>query len=140
MRQSSRRGLLLGCALALLTADICAAQSQAWPQKPVHIVVPFVPGGGVDAFARVLADKLQTRLGSPFIVDNRAGAGGNVGANFVAKSPPDGYTLLLHTNGQAVSPAIFKSLPFDPIEDFVRVAQLATTSTVLVVKLSLIHI
>lgn len=127
----TRRGASLGIAGAAM-ALAAPARAQAFPSKPIHIVVPFVPGGGVDAFGRLLAGKLQERLNSPVLIDNRGGAGGNVGANFVAKAPPDGYTILLHTNGQAVSPAIYKSLPYDPVADFVRVAQLTSTSTALV--------
>jgi tripartite-type tricarboxylate transporter receptor subunit TctC len=108
------------------------ANAQPFPAKPIHIVVPFVPGGGVDAFGRLLAGKLQERFKQSVIIDNRGGAGGNVGANFVAKAPADGYTILLHTNGQAISPATYKSLPYDPVSDFVRIGQLTSTSTALV--------
>ena len=108
------------------------ARAEDWPTKPVHIIVPYVPGGGVDAFGRILATKLQLRLGVPVLVDNKGGAGGNVGGNFVAKAAPDGYTILLNTNGQAVSPAIMKSMPYDSINELVRVVRLASTSTALV--------
>ncbi len=121
-----------GAALLVALPAAAPAAAQSWPSKPVHIVVPYVPGGGVDAFGRVLAGKLQDRLGVTVIVDNRGGAGGNVGGNFVAKSAPDGYTILLNTNGQAVTPAIFKSLPYDSLTDLARVARLASTSTALV--------
>ena len=82
--------------------------------------------------ARLVTAKLQEAVGQPVIVENRAGAGGNTGADQVAKSPPDGYTILQHTNGQAISPALYRSLPFDPLKDFIPVIQLVGTSTVLV--------
>jgi tripartite-type tricarboxylate transporter receptor subunit TctC len=116
-------------ALAFGAAD---ASAQSYPSKPVRIVVPFAAGGAVDALARVISAKLQDSLGQPVIVENRAGAGGVTGADFVAKSPPDGYTILQNTNGQAISPAIYRALPFDTLKDFIPVTQLVTTSTVLV--------
>ncbi len=134
MTQTNWRGRALILATIALWAGCDGALAQAWPNKQLRIIVPFVPGGAVDSFTRVLADKLQSQLKVPVVVEDHAGAGGNVGANFVAKSPPDGATFLLSTNGQAVSPAIFKSLPYDPLVDLARVARLATTSTVLVVK------
>ncbi len=117
---------------AALLSACTAGSAQTWPAKPIHIVVPYIAGGGVDAFGRILAGKLQERLGAPVVIDNRGGAGGNVGGNYVAKSPADGYTILLNTNGQAVTPAIFKSLPYDSVTDLVRVVRLVSTSTALV--------
>lgn len=134
MGLASRRDVILSAAAAALVGDMGVARAQAWPAKPIKIVVPFPAGGSVDSFGRVFAAQLQERLKQPVVIDNRGGAGGNVGANMVAKSPADGYTLLLHTNGQAISPAIYKSLPFDPVADFARVAELAITSTVIVVN------
>src|SRR5262245_34776503 len=116
-------------ALAFGAAD---ASAQNYPTKPVRIVVPFAAGGAVDALARIISAKLQDSLGQPVIVENCAGAGGVTGADIVAKSPPDGYTILQNTNGQAISPAIYRSLPIDTLKDFIPVTQLVTTSTVLV--------
>jgi tripartite-type tricarboxylate transporter receptor subunit TctC len=116
-------------ALAFGAAD---ASAQPYPSKPVRIVVPFAAGGAVDALARIISAKLQDSFGQPVIVENRAGAGGVTGADLVAKSPPDGYTILQNTNGQAISPAIYRTLPFDTLKDFIPVTQLVTTSTVLV--------
>jgi tripartite-type tricarboxylate transporter receptor subunit TctC len=116
-------------ALAFGAAD---ASAQNYPTKPVRVVVPFAAGGAVDALARIISAKLQDSFGQPVIVENRAGAGGVSGADLVAKSPPDGYTILQNTNGQAISPAIYRSLPFDTLKDFIPVTQLVTTSTVLV--------
>jgi tripartite-type tricarboxylate transporter receptor subunit TctC len=123
-----------GLALAAAPGGASRAFAQAWPAKPVKIVVPFVAGGAVDSFARVFAAKLGDLLGAAVVIDNRGGAGGNVGANLVAKSSPDGYTLLMNINGQAISPSIYKSLPFDPVADFTPVVELVTTSTVIVVN------
>ena len=115
-----------------LCAGALHAHAQPYPSKPVRIVVPFAAGGAVDALARIVSAKLQEAVGHPVIVENRPGAGGNLGADLVAKAPPDGYTILQNTNGQAISPAIYKSLPFDALRDFIPVTQLVGTSTVLV--------
>jgi tripartite-type tricarboxylate transporter receptor subunit TctC len=119
-------------AIALILAIPTSALAQPYPSKPIRLVVPFAAGGAVDQLARVLAAKLQDALGQPVVVENRPGAGGTTGANDVAKSPPDGYTILQNTNGQAISPAIYKSLPFDTLRDFTAVTQLVATSTMLV--------
>jgi tripartite-type tricarboxylate transporter receptor subunit TctC len=120
-------------AVALVGSQAHAqSQSQNFPNRTVRIIVPYAAGGAVDALARMLAAKLQDSLGQPVVVENRAGAGGNVGADAVAKAAPDGYTILQNTNGQAISPSLYRSLPFDAVKDFIPVTQLVTTSTVLV--------
>src|SRR5882757_2225787 len=111
--------------------------AQAFPNKPLRVIVPYAAGGAVDSLARVVAAKLQEGLGQAIVVENRAGAGGNTGADVVAKAPPDGYTILQNTNGQAISPAIYRTLPFDTIKDFIPVTQLVATSTVLVANTKL---
>ena len=118
--------------LATLAIGVSGAQAQTYPSKPIRIVVPFAAGGAVDTLARIISAKLQESLGQPVIVENRAGAGGVTGSDLVAKAPPDGYTILQNTNGQAISPAIYRSLPFDALKDFIPVTQLVATSTVLV--------
>jgi len=118
--------------LAALTLGAGDAPAQNYPNKPIRVIVPFPAGGAVDALGRIISAKLQESLGQPVIVENRAGAGGVNGADAVAKSPPDGYTILQNTNGQAISPAIYRSLPFDTLNDFIPVTQLVATSTVLV--------
>ncbi len=125
--------ILLAAALSQALAA-SAALAQAWPAKPIRIVVPFPAGGAVDALGRVFGGVLQEQLKTTVVIENRGGAGGNVGANLVAKAPPDGYTFLLNTNGQAISPAIYKSLPYDSDRELARVSALAGTSTVLVVN------
>ena len=115
------RPLLLFCAL-LLAAPGTHAQP-AWPQKPIRYVVPFPAGGIADIFARIIGARLTERFGQPVVVENRAGAGGNIGADLVAKSAPDGYTLLMGSIGtQAVNVSLFRSMPYDPAKDFTAIA------------------
>jgi tripartite-type tricarboxylate transporter receptor subunit TctC len=125
-----RRGIALGLLIAVL--NIAAVHAQSYPSKPIRIVVPFVAGGAVDTLARMIGVKLSESLGQPVIVENRPGAGGNVAADSVAKSPPDGYVILQNTNGQAISPAIYRALPFDVVRDFIPVTQLVASQLVLV--------
>jgi tripartite-type tricarboxylate transporter receptor subunit TctC len=106
-------------ATALLAAAACAAQAQAWPAKPVTMVVPFPPGGSTDMLARALAPKLQEKLGQTFLVDNKPGATGTIGAAAVKRAPADGYTLLVSSLAPfVVSPHLMKSLPYDALKDF----------------------
>jgi tripartite-type tricarboxylate transporter receptor subunit TctC len=119
-------------ALAVLALDAGSAAAQTYPSRPIRNVVPFVAGGAVDALARMMGAKLSETLGQPVIVENRPGAAGNVAADAVAKSPPDGHTILQNTNGQAISPSIYRSLPFDVVRDFVPVTQLVASQLVLV--------
>ena len=112
-----------------------AAFGQAYPSKPVRLVVPFPPGGPADSIARVLAQKLNDALGQQVVVDNRAGATGTIGAGIVAKSPPDGYTLLLGTSNEiAMSPGLFDKLPYDPTKDFTPVSNVINFPNILVVN------
>jgi len=122
--------LLLLC-LAVLAAF---AHADDYPAKPIRLIVPFAPGGGNDTVARLIGDALGKRLGQPIVVDNRAGAGGVVGAEAAAKSPADGYTLFLGGVGShAINPNLHKDLPYDPIRDFAPVSLLASAPLVLVV-------
>jgi tripartite-type tricarboxylate transporter receptor subunit TctC len=125
----------LSCALALgLFALGLAGEAlgQSYPSKNVRIVVPFPAGGGVDTMARILGTKLSDRLGQTVLVEHKPGAGGNIGADVVAKSPPDGYTVLLTVNGLSASPALYRSLPFDPVKAFEPITQVAASQFVLV--------
>lgn len=115
----------------MLAAGVAHSQS-AYPGKPVRVVVPFAAGGAVDALARMVAPGLGELLGQTIVVDNRPGAGGNLAADAVAHSAPDGYTLLLTTNGHAISPALYRKLPFDAVKDFAPVTQLLATTLILV--------
>jgi tripartite-type tricarboxylate transporter receptor subunit TctC len=128
-----RRTLLGAAAAAVLAAAAGPAAAQgAWPSKPVRIVVPFAPGGTTDILARAVAPELSKAFGQQFIVDNRAGAGGNVGAEIVARSPGDGYTLLMGTVGtHGINRALYPKLPYDPIKDFVPVTLVAAVPNVM---------
>jgi tripartite-type tricarboxylate transporter receptor subunit TctC len=122
-------------AFALACSVGPAALAQAWPGKPVKVVVNFPPGGAADQIARWVAAPLQTSLGQPVVVENRAGSGGNVGGDAVAKSPPDGYTLLMSSGGMvSVNPHIYPKMPFDPAKDLVPVAAAARVLVFLVVR------
>ena len=122
-------------ALALGVVGTVAAQPAAWPSKPVRIVVPFAAGGTTDILARALAPELQRVFGQPFVVDNRAGAGGNVGADQVAKAPADGYTLLMGTVGtQSINPSLYPRMPYDAAKDFAPITLVAGVPNVVVVN------
>ena len=105
-----------------------------WPNKPVKWVVPFPPGGAMDAIARTLGEVASRKLGQPFIVENKAGAGGNIGADYVAKQPADGYTLMITSIGMATNGALYNKLSYNPIKDFAPVSLLAVVPNVLVVS------
>lgn len=123
----------LAAALAASLPAIAAAQ--AYPNKPVKLVVPFPAGSATDQVARVTAQELQEALGQPFLIDNKPGASGAIGAEQVAKSPPDGYTILVTTNTtQAANPSLFKKLPYDPVKDFAPIVRLGTTSFMLMAR------
>ena len=122
-------------ALLATAAFALGAQAQDFPNKPVKILVPQTPGGASDALARIVAQKLGEKWGQPVVVENRAGAGGNVGMEVVANAPADGYTLLMSYVGtHAINGALYKKLPFDPEKDFAPVATLATLPFVVVAK------
>jgi tripartite-type tricarboxylate transporter receptor subunit TctC len=121
-------------ALVLACAPL-VAQAQGFPSKPVRFVVPYAPGGPLDVMARALGDKMKDGLGQPVIVDNKPGAGGNLGADFVAKSPPDGYTIVMGAVAtHAVNPALFSRMPYDPIKDFTPITLVASVPNVLVLN------
>lgn len=123
----------LACATSTLSNTAMAQTAvQNWPDKPVKVIVPFAAGGAVDALARVIAAKMQEALNTPVIIENRAGAGGNIAAAVVAKSPPDGYTILQTTNGHAISPSLYRNLRYDAVKDFAPVTQLIASTIMLV--------
>ena len=120
-------------ATALGLAGFCAlAQAQAWPAKQIHIIVPFPPGGSTDVAVRAVGDVMSKSLGQPVVVENRAGASGNIGADYAAKQPADGYTILASADVMASNPHLY-TLPFDPQKDFVPVVQLTRQPVVLAV-------
>ncbi|HEY2257518.1 MAG TPA: tripartite tricarboxylate transporter substrate binding protein [Variovorax sp.] len=123
---------LAATAAMVLVAGPAAAADGTWPTHPVRIVVPFAPGGTTDILARAVAPELAKAFGQQFIVDNRPGAGGNLGAEIVAKAPNDGYTLLMGTVGtHGINRALYPKLPFDPIKDFVPITMVAAVPNVM---------
>jgi tripartite-type tricarboxylate transporter receptor subunit TctC len=132
-----RAALSLAATLAILTPHAAAA-ADAYPAKPIRFVVAFPPGGGTDIIARSIAQKLSERLEQQVVVDNRPGAGGNIGTDIVAKSAPDGYTMLMGSAGPlAINASLFAKMPFDPVRDLAPVTLAASTPNVLVVHPSL---
>ncbi len=129
------RSRLAGLLALAMLAVAPATQAQAWPSKPIKIVVNFPPGGAADVLARSVAAPLQESLGQNVVVENRAGSGGNIGGDAVAKSAPDGYTLLMSSGGMvSVNPQIYSKMTFDPIKDLTPVAAAARVLVFLVVK------
>jgi tripartite-type tricarboxylate transporter receptor subunit TctC len=123
--------LFVALALALAPAFACA---QAYPSKPIRLIVPFPPGGTSDILARVVAQKMAEGLGQPVVIENRAGASGTIGAAVVAKAPPDGYTLLSGSSGTSViAEHLYRNLSFDPVKDFQPISRLALVPGVLIV-------
>ena len=132
--RSRLRLVALGLMLAA-GSSLGWAQGAAWPSKPVRIVVPFAPGGTTDILARALAPELGKAFGQTFVIDNKAGAGGNLGADLVAKAAPDGYTLLMGTVGtQSINPALFPKMPYDAVKDFAPITLVAGVPNVLVMN------
>jgi tripartite-type tricarboxylate transporter receptor subunit TctC len=130
-----RRAARLLPALVLVAAFLApaAGSAQSYPNRPVRIVVPFPAGGPADGLGRVLADQLNKAWGQPVIIENRGGAGGNLGAEMVARSAPDGYTLLLNASSHVINASLYDKLPYDPIKDFTPVSEVASYMLVLVV-------
>ena len=125
-------------ALAVMAALGAPAAAQSWPDKQVNFIVPFSAGGTTDLFGRLLANHMQQKFGKPFIVENRAGAGGNLGAAAVAKAAPDGYTFLVGTvSTHAINPFLYSKLPYDTVKDFQPVSLIARLPNILVVHPSL---
>src|SRR3972149_1910554 len=121
---------LAGCAVLLLTSTVFA---QNYPARPVRVIVPFAPGGPTDVMARILAQKLSEGLGQQFVVENRAGAGGNIGMGVAAKAAPDGYTVLVASSSYVVNPSLYAKAGYDPYKDFAPVTVAAASPNVLVV-------
>src|SRR3954464_2115588 len=129
--RTTRRAVVLG----IVAAPFLARAETAWPSKPVRIVVPFNPGGAIDAMVRVIADALTSRLGQQVIVDPKPGANTIVGSDIVAKAPPDGYTFLITTNSTHTNnPTLYAKLPFDPAKDLIPVSLVSLGTILVVVK------
>ena len=136
---NNKRGTLklmaISCLVATNLIAVKAISQTAWPAKPVKIIVPFAPGGTTDLLARAMAPELSKAFGQSFIVENKAGAGGNLGADAVAKSPADGYTLLMGTVGtHGINVALYDKMPFDPVKDFAPITLVAGVPNVMVMN------
>jgi tripartite-type tricarboxylate transporter receptor subunit TctC len=135
MQDRIRRRHALMLALPWLASPLAAWSQSEWPQgQPIRIIVPFTPGSGTDVIARLVAEKLAPALNASVVIDNRPGAGGTLGAAQVAKAAPDGFTLLVHSAGHLVNPAMYANLPYDTLKDFAGVMPLASLPNVLVVQ------
>src|ERR1700754_1235685 len=132
----SRRSLMALLASAISTTTIGSAAAQI-SSRPITIIVPYTPGTGIDILARTLGNELSHKWGQPVVVDNKAGASGNIGTGFAARSTPDGHTLLMIAKVFVVNPSVFKSVPYDPITSFAPIIKLATGSIVLAVHPSI---
>jgi len=128
-----RRKLLLGLVLAALHGMAPTWSANAWPTKPVRIIVPFSPGGAADIMTRLVAERLGPKLGQTVIVENRPGGGGLVSAEYVARADPDGYTVLMAASSLGIAPSVYSKINYDPIKDFAPITQIASVVHVLVV-------
>jgi len=134
MRQALRLLALLLMSLPVLLVTAPASGQGSYPDKPVRIIVPFPPGGPADSLARIIGDRLSASLGKSFVVENKPGAGGNIGMEMGAKAAPDGYTLTLAPTGNlTIAPSLYSKLPYDPAKDFAPITVLASVPNVLVV-------
>src|ERR1700704_3155029 len=122
--------------IALASAAVAQEDPAKYPMKPIHIIVGFTAGGGNDIIARVYGQKLSESLGQPVIIENKPGGGAIVATEYVARSAPDGYTLLVGASGMAINPALYAKLPYDSIRDFVAVSELASFPLFLIVNAS----
>ncbi len=118
--------------LGLVLTQGCARAQEAWPVKPIRFILPFPPGGGTDILGRIISERLSGSLGQPVVIENRGGAGGNVGAEIAAKSAPDGYTIVLVAPSLAISPSLYSRLNYDPVKDFAPVSLVATVPNVMI--------
>jgi tripartite-type tricarboxylate transporter receptor subunit TctC len=133
------RGRSIPVALVILfSTTLFVVHAQPYPNKPIRVVVPFAAGGSADGIARVVAQPLSEALGQTVVLDNRAGAGGTIGANMVAQAAPDGYTLLISATGpNAVAPSVYRNLPYDPLRSFAPIGRLSVQPSIIVVNPSL---
>jgi tripartite-type tricarboxylate transporter receptor subunit TctC len=130
----SRRNLLAAAAALIVVSTATAGLAQSYPSKPVRVVVPYPPGGSTDIVARVIGEQLSQSMGQRFVVDNRPGAGGNIGMQLAAGAEPDGYTVVVGTTAHAINMTLFKDLPYDTVKDFEPIALLTEIPLILVVN------
>jgi tripartite-type tricarboxylate transporter receptor subunit TctC len=136
--RKARRANISHVFAAIAGSIVCAAApAQQYPSKPVRIVVPYAPGGGVDIIARAIGQELTKRLNQQIVIENRTGAGGNIGSDAVAKAAPDGYTLLMASPANTINSSLYSKMPYDPARDLAPVALIATVPTVLLANRSL---
>jgi tripartite-type tricarboxylate transporter receptor subunit TctC len=138
MRPTVIRRSFIGAGVAMaalvVAGYVCAEDAvPPWPSKPIRVISPIGAGSAADILSRVFSEQLSLQVGEPVVVENRPGAGGTIGANAVAKAAPDGYTLLIHSNGHTIAPAVYSNLPYNAVTDFIAVAPLAYFPNVLVV-------
>ncbi len=132
-----RRRSFIALPALLATPRLALAQTAAWPLRPVRVIVPFPPGGTTDFVARLVSQRLATVLGQGFVIENRAGAGGTVGSDVVAKSPPDGYALVISNIASfGVGPSVYRAMPYDSVRDFSHIAVMAEIPSVLAVNVA----
>jgi len=134
-RKKNPPGSALAAVTFLLVTLVAAgpALGQSWPAKPIRVISPIGAGSAADILSRMFSEQLSAQLGQPVLVENRPGAGGTLGVNVAAKAPADGYTILIHSNGHTVAPAVYPNLPYDPVADFTAITTLANFPNVLVV-------
>jgi tripartite-type tricarboxylate transporter receptor subunit TctC len=132
-----KRLLLAGMAFIACIAAVSQTHAQSYPSKPVRVVIPWPPGGSNDVVGRLVMQKLAQAMGQQFVVDNRAGAAGSIGAELVAKAPPDGYTLMVHSTTHLGNGTLYRSLPYDVVKDFAAVGLLSAQPGVLTIHPSL---
>ncbi|GJG98581.1 tripartite tricarboxylate transporter substrate binding protein [Cupriavidus pauculus] len=142
MKQCIRQGAAVAAIAAIAMTGLCAGQAYAqgegpYPSKPIHLVVGYAPGGGTDIMARLIGQRIGTELGQPVVVENKPGAGQNIAASYVARSPADGYTLLLSSNALAVNISLYGKLDYDPVKSFAPVAVFGQSPNLMVVPAAL---
>src|SRR5205085_3285002 len=124
--------LRMKLALVLLLWAASAVAQEPWPAKPIRFILPFPPGGGTDILGRLISERLSAVLGQPVVIENRGGAGGNVGAEAAARAAPDGYTIVLVAPSLAISPTLYTKLNYDPVKDFAPIGLVASFPNVMI--------
>ena len=124
-------------ASAMLFMGVGSTYAQSYPNQPIRFIVPYAAGGGVDMVARAIGPTLSDRLGQPVVIDNRGGAGGNIGTELAARAEPNGYTIVMGAAALAINSSLYRKLPFDPVKDFVPISLISATPNILAVHLTI---